>query len=442
MELDSIIDRFDGDPNIGMIVMRMRDGAILFEHHADRYFIPASVSKLFTGYTALMLLGKDYRYSTPLYRDRDHNLYLKFIGDPTLTVSDLEVMIASLKHDYRIDRVRGGVFIDDMAFDERYWVSHAAWEDRKFCYGAPISAIMVNGNCHHTMLTPARKREMPAQLRSNHMMLLEELDNQAISRYVLHKSYCPLHLTEIGHNAYRITGCIGPKTPPLPLRIAIQNPRMMIVKLVGHLFKKHGILLDQPIRFATVPQDADILVTRESEPLDKLLVQMGHQSNNLIANSLFKHIPFQLYKKQGTFENGREVLNATLQKFTAIDTSKMYLEDGAGMSMNSHLTPRSLVQLLHSAYQNELIRESFIKSLPRNGMEGTLERRMRQPHIKGKVQAKTGGADSVSALSGYVTHPRDGVLAFAILNNGFLIKKKQKQLEDQLLTFLVSGSKK
>lgn len=437
--LQGIINGFDGDPNFGMMLVRMRDGKTLFEHHPDRYFTPASVTKLFTAYAALMHLGKDYRYETSILSDDNRNIYVHFTGDPTLTQSDLDGLVASIKAQ-GVTHIEGHLVVDDTAFDDHYFVNDSAYEDRKFCYGTAISSIMVDGNCFYSQLVPGSKSGQPAVIKSEHRMLLERLDNQAISRFTP-KGACPLELTETGKNAYRISGCIGPKTPPLPLRISVQDPRMMIKKLLPMLLKKHHIHWHGEVQFSATPSSARRLSVHKSEPLEVLLREMGHKSNNLVANSLFKHLPYRLYATKGTFKEGSDVMKGTLQQFAQIDARALHLEDGAGMSLRNVVTPRIMTDLLTVVYQNNDVRDIFIKSLPRGGMEGTLQHRMKSSGVKGLVQAKTGGADSISALSGYLTHPQEGVLAFAMLNNGFLDKKKQKKLEDSLLTYLITGRK-
>ena len=66
----------------------------------------------------------------------------------------------------------------------------------------------------------------------------------------------------------------------------------------------------------------------------------------------------------------------------------------------------------------------FLGSLPATGWDGTLKKRFGKAEtesLKGLVRAKTGTLSepvSVAGLAGYFRHPKHGMVAFAILENG------------------------
>ena len=58
------------------------------EDHAynqDIKFVPASTTKLLTALAALHYLGENYRFTTKLYLNNEHDLYIEGGGDPFLT---------------------------------------------------------------------------------------------------------------------------------------------------------------------------------------------------------------------------------------------------------------------------------------------------------------------------------------------------------------------
>lgn len=78
---------------VGMQVVRISDGRVLYAHNSERLFVPASNMKLFTTALALMRLGPDYRLTTQIGAeppiDSSGTLAgdLEFIGggDPSLS---------------------------------------------------------------------------------------------------------------------------------------------------------------------------------------------------------------------------------------------------------------------------------------------------------------------------------------------------------------------
>jgi D-alanyl-D-alanine carboxypeptidase/D-alanyl-D-alanine-endopeptidase (penicillin-binding protein 4) len=61
----------------------------------------------------------------------------------------------------------------------------------------------------------------------------------------------------------------------------------------------------------------------------------------------------------------------------------------------------------------------FVASLPVSGRTGTLRYRLSDKGMAGRVRAKTGTLDGVSALSGYVTTNSGRTVAFSVIANNY-----------------------
>lgn len=444
--LDAILSSFDEDVNLGMMVKKADDATTLYEKHPDRYFTPASITKLFTSFVALKSLGQDFSFKTTLASDNkpvegdvmNGNLYLTFTGDPGLSLNDLEQLFVTLKNTYNISQVTGQLVVDDTAFDEDYWVEGSAWDNQKFYYGAPVSPIIINKNTHQAMLVPGNKEGQKPELVTEKPMLLNMVLNESVTKHVEDPELCPLELKDIGENAYKIVGCIEPGAQPVSLRIAVKDPRVMLKKMLHMIVMKHQIRIEGGVRFEAAPEHVMQLASHESQPLSQLLGDMQRPSDNMIANVIFKTFGRAFAAGPGTFAMGKRVMQAVLEKESRVDTQHIKLVDGAGSSRYNRTTPRQVVELLLAAYEQEEIRDVFMNSLPQGG-EGTLENRFLEDVVRSNIRVKTGSLTSVTGLSGYVKHPKEGWLIFSILNNGFMSIEKQKRLEDKLLTFLATG---
>src|SRR5581483_8497156 len=53
----------------GIRIVDLSGNRVVFEHNANRLFVPASNAKLFTTALALMRLGPDYRFATRVVSD-------------------------------------------------------------------------------------------------------------------------------------------------------------------------------------------------------------------------------------------------------------------------------------------------------------------------------------------------------------------------------------
>jgi len=75
----------------GVMVVEMQTGEVLYRRHAERSFVPASNTKLYTTAAALDLLGPDYRYRTEVFIDGpvvdgvlEGNVIVRGSGDPVI----------------------------------------------------------------------------------------------------------------------------------------------------------------------------------------------------------------------------------------------------------------------------------------------------------------------------------------------------------------------
>ena len=86
-----------------------------------------------------------------------------------------------------------------------------------------------------------------------------------------------------------------------------------------------------------------------------------------------------------------------------IDSSKLVVKDGSGLSHDNRLTARLLGDLLVTIYKNPQY-EAIVESLPDGGINGTLNERFLDtaPQAIGLVHAKTGTLNGTVSLAGYI----------------------------------------
>src|SRR5262249_49846280 len=144
------------DPNatIGVFVKSMRNAQSMYSHNSYQPLVPASTMKVLTAEAALLFLKPEYRFTTQLLTDAKSvkdgvlqgNLYIVLSGDPSLTYNDLLDLLLNLKTQ-QITGIAGNVYIDNTAYDQRFYGPNWEWKDKSYCYAAPISASIINHNC-------------------------------------------------------------------------------------------------------------------------------------------------------------------------------------------------------------------------------------------------------------------------------------------------------
>jgi D-alanyl-D-alanine carboxypeptidase/D-alanyl-D-alanine-endopeptidase (penicillin-binding protein 4) len=154
----------------------------------------------------------------------------------------------------------------------------------------------------------------------------------------------------------------------------------------------------------------------DSPPLSEILQKMMKPSQNLYAQLLLLQVGAQSKTPAGTTDAAGLAQLSSFAKRAGIPEDEILLDDGAGLSRASLVTPNAIVRLLEymAGHSQAGI---FRDSLPEPGGEGTLRNRLAD--LKGRLRAKTGTIRYVSALSGYLTTVAGEELAFSILLNAY-----------------------
>lgn len=423
--------------HIGIAVWDFKKNKSLYQRNADHYFTPASNMKLFTAWTAVQVLGPNYVYQTKLFADLtklqngilNTDVYLQFSGDPTLTYSQLQNLLNTLTQ-HGIQKIKGRIIIDDQAFDEEYYPLGSSADDQIYCYGSPIDAILINHNCVNATLSAAAQEGQLAVLTLPMDPQFIQFVNEAKTQN-LPEEKCKLTVTNENNKTYKIGGCLPITKQNVKLEMAIHNPRENIKAILEQILQQRNIQLSD-IEFNKINLTTPLIATEQSAPLFNLIKIMLKESDNTIADALFKTLGAVYKNEQGSWENGAEAMHDVLIKTANIDLAITLLRDGAGGSRYTFITPNQIIQLLKIINQS-IYKSIFMTSLPISGVDGTIKTRMIEPDIRGKVFAKTGSMTAVSSLSGFMFTQKNHFIAFSIMINNFIDKsQKYRDLEDKI----------
>ena len=170
------------------------------------------------------------------------------------------------------------------------------------------------------------------------------------------------------------------------------------------------------VKHAQTPLTARKLSVLESLPLREIVTLMNKFSNNFIAESLVKTLGREFKGAPGTTEKGIAVIMEEATKLD-INTSGFNLVSGSGLTRENRTSARQFVKLLNAAYLDFDVLPELLSSLPIAGKDGTLRRRLSGTSAYGRLRAKTGSIDGVSALAGVVQSRNGELLAFAVIMN-------------------------
>jgi D-alanyl-D-alanine carboxypeptidase/D-alanyl-D-alanine-endopeptidase (penicillin-binding protein 4) len=214
----------------------------------------------------------------------------------------------------------------------------------------------------------------------------------------------------------------------------LTNRRKDFMALFVSTLLQDSLVTVSEYRKGRVPQDAELLILCEHTAAD-VLGPMMKKSDNLYAESML----YQLCRQENVSYPSAEKSLAYVEKLAAklgVNTRKIRIADGCGLSLYNHTTAATEVAFLRYAYRHDDIYKALYPALPIAGVDGTLKKRMTHGTAYNNVHAKTGTLYSVSSLAGYATAKNGHVLCFSIINQGILKSDAGKDFQDKVCQIL------
>lgn len=407
---------------VGMKVVDLKTGAVLFHHDADLLLNPASNNKLFTAAASLSLLGPDYRYETDFLTDRKmkdgkvRTLYVRGEGDPTLNTEQL-YQIVSVLHHLGLRRV-GRIVVDDSYFDGQRNPPGYEQEDSDRAYMAPTGAVAFNLDTVGVYVRPTTPGHAAAvELEPPSKFFVVE--NHARTR---RHGYTRISIHSVADGRRQriiVRGSIPMSRDFFAKWKKIDNPPIYFGMSLRHMLIARGIRVTGGVRVGHAPKSAEPLYIHQSVTFDRVLKQMDKLSSNFTAEQIIKTLGAVFRGTPGSTENGVDVVEAFLADKVGIPRGTYIMKNGSGLNDADRWTASQVIRLLQYMYKDFPLAPEYLSSISIAGEDGTLRYRFEDSAAVGKLRAKTGTLSNVCALSGYATTPSGQRLAFSILVNDY-----------------------
>jgi len=384
---------------MGFMVYDIAKEKAIYEFNSDKYFTPASNTKIFTFYTSLRILGDSVPALKYVYRN--DSLIFWGTGDP------------SFLYRYTFENGRVYNFLATAKFplyfsSSNFFTTHFgsgwAWDDYNSTYSSERSSFPVYGNLFTIKKSGALFSTAPVFFE-NYFSIGERRKKEEIVR-------------EINTNFVRFHP--GPDRPKNKKEwdVPIHLDDDLVVKLLSDTLKR-------PVQKVAIKLPP-LALEYYSIPSDSLYRVMMQDSDNFIAEQLLLICA--------------NVVRDSLRTETAIDYAvRNFLDDlpdkpvwvdGSGLSRYNLFTPRSIVKLWHKIY--EIVpRERLFALLATGGENGTIKNwyKADPPYIFGK----TGTLSNNHSLSGYLVTKSGKTLIFCLMNNNYVattsdVRKMMEQI--------------
>jgi D-alanyl-D-alanine carboxypeptidase/D-alanyl-D-alanine-endopeptidase (penicillin-binding protein 4) len=370
--------------HIGITLYDPATGQYIYDHQGDKFFVPASNTKLLTCYAAMKNLG-DSLVGIRYVDKGNGTVEVEPNGDASFLHPDFpnQPVLDFLKKKTR-------VLITDENWRENALGFGWAWDDYNSDYMAERSAMPVYGNV--IRFTQAGTiRTLPAYFQNN----LSETVRNATGNFGIRR--------DMASNTFT-TRNAGTKfnTVDIPM---YTRENSLLIKLLSDTLKNRVEAMHAKIERPDV-------VKIYSQPTDSLLKIMMHRSDNFFAEQTL----LMVSNERLGFMSDARIIDTLLKTDFAGLPQKPKWVDGSGLSRYNLVSPQDFVWVL-TQMKNEFKWERIQAILPTGG-EGTISSYYK--NYAGRIYAKTGSLSNHLALSGYITTKKGRQLIFSVLVNAEL----------------------
>lgn len=420
-------------------VLRVGDKHPMLVYNENQPRVPASVMKLITTYTALGVLGPNYRWPTEVYMSGQlrsgtltGNLIIKGYGAPDLTETDLRKILRQLKAK-GIRNFSGNLIVDNSYFQTPN-IDPGAFDGKPMeTYNAQPEAFLLNERTSEFVVqNSAGRATVYSPARASNVRIVNNI-RSVNSRCRGRARYPSMSVKpEAGGHVVTFGGTFSTRCTNRTYKRAISDSAHMLHGAMAQYWKHDvGGNFNARLINGRVPGNARLLYTHKSAPLREIIKEVNKESNNLMARQLMLTIGARRLGAPSTPRKSELAIKQWLQS-VGLNFPELRIENGSGLSRWSRVSARHVGELLLHAYRSPH-RSLMMGSLAVAGMDGTMKTRLRKTPIAGRGRFKTGTLKDTRAIAGYVKGYDGRDYIVSILHNDQTARRRGKKAHDALI---------
>ena len=448
VNLQKSVDYFISDPvnknaSISIQIIDLDSDTILAFYNENTSLICASTAKLFTTYSALKVLGKDYRAKTRFYADGvidslgilqgdlwirgggDVSLGSKYFNEKGWEFDFMNHWLDSLTF-HGINGVNGRLIVDGSEFGYDGVPDGWDWSDMGNYYGVGAAGINYFDNTlkyyFKTGKPGAKVKLIGTVPEITELFFQHDIKADNISRDRAYIYGSPFSNVRFGRGklpAYKDRFCVKGSLPDPENQLALDFSSYLLdtgFVISGEAFANRNLLRQLPSY-----DSFDYIFSYDGNEIIDIINKTNLYSVNLFAESLLNLVGYKLYGS-GTTQSGILGMYKLLRE--NVHLSGFNLTDGSGLSRRNSVSASHFCQLLKGIYRSKDYQD-FKSTLPIAGVNGTLKYVCSRQKGAKRIFAKSGTLSRVKAYSGYVETQSGKNLAFAVVANNFNCSRSQ-----------------
>ena len=410
---------------IAISVRNADNDSTVYEYNQKKLLHPASTLKLLTTYSSLETLGYDYFFKTQFYKDSENNLYVKVGADPLLTTSQLKQAVGKIKESGTTSFKN--LYIDDSIIDKKEFAPGWMWDDDINPYTPKVSSYNLDGNVVRVNMTKSSNGMMATTLKSNYpMSIYSSIKSDGKTNYI--------DVNRYNWSNPEVVEIYGSVASPQTITIPISSMRRYFIYNLEKILDDNRITISGTSYASKLVPSNSELITEIANPITSVIPKILQNSNNLMAESIFKLSSAQKYAATGTNELAIFAFKDFYNQLD-VDTKDIIIKDGSGVSRNNLVSAEWMTKALDKIYKHKDFAQ-YKDNMAQPG-DGTLANRLH--NLRGEVWLKTGSLSNVSALAGYVNSQDGHTYSVSVIIQNFTEPQlKVKEFENEIINIIYS----
>ncbi len=378
---------------IGISIYEVATGKYWYNYQAEKYFVPASNTKLFSLYAGMKYLGDSL--TAFKYLEDQNAITIDPMGDPTFLHPDFK----NQKVFNFLKEKKKPVIIIDNRWRENALGFGWSWDDYTSSDMVERSSFPIYGN----LIKWIQVKDKPIESNAEGNLVFSEPDvNWKVN-----------FSTDTGKNNFSVDRNweenIYEITFGKEKKREIEIP--FVTKGVATAAELLKDSLNVPVSITNLPVYNNFK-TLHSQPSDSLFKIMMHRSDNFFAEQT---LLMASNEKLG-YMSDRKMIDTLLKTDLKDIPQKPRWVDGSGLSRYNLFTPADFIYILQKL-KNDFGLERLKVILPTGGT-GTLSSLYKKD--SGYIFAKTGTLSNHVALSGFLITKQNKLLIFSVLAGNFI----------------------
>lgn len=386
---------------------------------------PGSVTKIFTAFAALDLLGEAYQWRTDAFIEKENNnkeivdhLLIRGGGDPSFSLKDLEKLILNIRAK-GIREIRDDIYFDQTFFRQRKKSTAKFDKSPLRPYNTMHSSLIVNSNKIDLSFNLNEQTGKP-DITPLFLPIGIEIENNLSvgsgkckdfrSKVTFDEKFRKQTLTIL------INGVYPAQCKNLDHDLAITRTEHYFFGVFKKLWLNSGGTINGYYKKKNKSNKHVLVAHVFSEELSTALEMMLKESDNLTARNIFLSLPE--FSKRKELRNSRKLLYGSMKENNIYWHFRNIIDNGSGLSRVTRIKAESVMSLIQEIDQGTKF--SSIKSmLPISGVDGTLKNIYQSKLLRGQLRLKTGTLNGVRCLAGFITTKSGNEYRFVFMHNNY-----------------------